>query len=336
MVSLDDSKLRGGAGSSIFQQTLWTAAKEAVAKWIPDIEVEDLVECSLYGIRVYTEGAILSSHVDRLPQVISIIINVAQDVDEPWPLEIIGHDGMAHNITLNVGDWLLYESHSIIHGRPFPLKGRYYANLFLHLEPKGHSQLHHNHSGADANEDTNRQYKSALKNKNGGHENTLTDLPPYIIADSLEAELYRQEHESSSELNVQSTTPVHNLAANGKLNELIDYIAENQMHLINAKDHNGWTVSFSHKESAPNAVRSSWWLLDSIYFLVFLIFCVICRFLIFPSSCGGLSCQLKPLHEAARGKLQNTVFVMLELQWSLCLSLSLSQCIVGISMSLLL
>lgn len=33
------------------------------------------------------------------------------------------------------GDLVLYESHSIIHGRPFPLKGRFFANIFIHFEP---------------------------------------------------------------------------------------------------------------------------------------------------------------------------------------------------------
>jgi hypothetical protein len=39
------------------------------------------------------------------------------------------------------GDMVLYESHSVIHGRPFPLKGRYYANIFIHFEVR--SALHH-------------------------------------------------------------------------------------------------------------------------------------------------------------------------------------------------
>lgn len=30
---------------------------------------------------------------------------------------------------------VLYESHSVIHGRPFPLVGNYYANVFVHFEP---------------------------------------------------------------------------------------------------------------------------------------------------------------------------------------------------------
>lgn len=42
---------------------------------------------SLYGIRVYERGAILASHVDRYPLVTSAIINVDQELEEPWPLE---------------------------------------------------------------------------------------------------------------------------------------------------------------------------------------------------------------------------------------------------------
>lgn len=42
---------------------------------------------SLYGIHVYERGAILAPHTDDFPLVTSVIINVDQDVDEPWPLE---------------------------------------------------------------------------------------------------------------------------------------------------------------------------------------------------------------------------------------------------------
>jgi hypothetical protein len=62
-----------------------------------------LTQCSLYGVRVYYEGSVLAPHVDRLPLVSSAIINVAQDVDEPWPLEVIGHDGRAENVTMEPG-----------------------------------------------------------------------------------------------------------------------------------------------------------------------------------------------------------------------------------------
>ena len=36
---------------------------------------------------------------------------------------------------MSPGDIVLYESHSILHGRPFALKGRYYANIFVHFAP---------------------------------------------------------------------------------------------------------------------------------------------------------------------------------------------------------
>jgi hypothetical protein len=102
-------------------------AKETIQEWTG----EELTQCSLYGIRVYHEGAVLATHVDRLPLVSSAIINVAQDVDDPWPLEVIGHDGKAVNVTMEPGDMVMYESHSVLHGRPFPLKGRFMANIFI-------------------------------------------------------------------------------------------------------------------------------------------------------------------------------------------------------------
>ena len=55
--------------------------------------------------------------MDRLPLVSSAIINVTQDVDEPWPIEVIGHDGLVYNITMEPGEMVLYESHYVLHGR---------------------------------------------------------------------------------------------------------------------------------------------------------------------------------------------------------------------------
>lgn len=131
MVSVEDTSLPGGGYK--LKDAIWAAAKETLEEWTG----EELQPCSLYGIRIYTEGAMLATHVDRLPLVSSAIVNVAQDVDEPWPLEVIGHDGKAHNITMEPGDMVLYESHSVLHGRPFALKGRYFANVFIHFEPVG-------------------------------------------------------------------------------------------------------------------------------------------------------------------------------------------------------
>lgn len=79
MVSVENNGLRGG-GSQL-KNHIWNAAKDTLQEWTN----QELTQCSLYGIRVYHEGAVLATHVDRLPLVSSAIVNVAQDVDEPWP-----------------------------------------------------------------------------------------------------------------------------------------------------------------------------------------------------------------------------------------------------------
>lgn len=84
-------------GGFTLKEKIWNAARDTISEWTG----QQLAECSLYGIRVYKEGAVLAPHVDRLPLVSSAIINVDQDVDEPWPLEVIGHDGIARNITVS-------------------------------------------------------------------------------------------------------------------------------------------------------------------------------------------------------------------------------------------
>ena len=57
------------------KKAIWEAARETISEWTG----QELTESSLYGIRIYEEGSVLMSHVDRLPLVSSAIINVAQD-----------------------------------------------------------------------------------------------------------------------------------------------------------------------------------------------------------------------------------------------------------------
>jgi len=249
MVSVEDSNLRGGGYT--LKNSIWEAAKATLEEWTG----EELAPCSLYGIRIYTEGAILATHVDRLPLVSSAIVNVAQDVDEPWPIEVIGHDGRAHNITMEPGDMVLYESHSVMHGRPFALKGRYFANVFIHFEPIGHTLRHDpsfqdesNHNGKN---DLHEKYKEAIKNGQGGHENNEQHLklPPYILENTDVAEEWIAEHENGEEgyddeqgVNESTTgsTVAHIAAQEGNILNLIDVIEANE-HLIHSKDSNGWT-----------------------------------------------------------------------------------------------
>eukprot|EP00281_Chroomonas_sp_CCMP1168_P032002 CAMPEP_0206247654 /NCGR_PEP_ID=MMETSP0047_2-20121206/19934_1 /ASSEMBLY_ACC=CAM_ASM_000192 /TAXON_ID=195065 /ORGANISM="Chroomonas mesostigmatica_cf, Strain CCMP1168" /LENGTH=774 /DNA_ID=CAMNT_0053673211 /DNA_START=32 /DNA_END=2356 /DNA_ORIENTATION=- len=129
MVNLEHEHLQ--PMGKVLRQRIWDSVKDVLEQWTG----MRLRPVSCYGIRIYRTGHILAPHVDRQPLVTSAIINVDQDVDEDWPLEVIGHDGVAYNVTMEAGDLVLYESHSIIHGRPYPMKGRHFANVFVHFEP---------------------------------------------------------------------------------------------------------------------------------------------------------------------------------------------------------
>jgi prolyl 4-hydroxylase len=98
-------------------------------------------------------------------------VNVAQDVDEEWPLEVYDRLGEAINITMQPFDMLFYESHSLIHGRPYVLKGRYYANIFIHFEAMEESL-----EGGNMQQETNER------------------LPPYILPGSPVAEEWLADH----------------------------------------------------------------------------------------------------------------------------------------------
>jgi prolyl 4-hydroxylase len=211
MVSVEDTTFEGAG--YVLKQHIWNAARDTLEEWTGYRQAE----CSLYGIRVYKEGAMLAPHVDRLPLVASAIINVDQDVDELWPLEVIGHDGIARNVTMLPGDMVLYESHSVIHGRQFPLKGRFMANVFIHFEPVGPI---------------------------GGQVEYTGDLPPYVIPGSLEEPHWRERHPDGHKyLNSKFTTgstELHSFSAKADIAN-IQRVLDKHENLINVRDANGWT-----------------------------------------------------------------------------------------------
>lgn len=85
----------------------------------------------VYGIRVYKDKAVLKPHRDRIEtHIFGVIINVDQDVREDWPLIIEDHAYEPHQILMAPGEMVLYESARLKHGRPTPLEGSAYANVF--------------------------------------------------------------------------------------------------------------------------------------------------------------------------------------------------------------
>ena len=91
----------------------------------------------VYGIRDYKKGAVLIPHRDRNEtHIINAIINIDKKVEKDWPLEIDDHFYRRHEVFLEPGEVLFYESARLLHGRPTPLKGESYSNIFCHYMPK--------------------------------------------------------------------------------------------------------------------------------------------------------------------------------------------------------
>ena len=111
--------------------------RELVEAWAGE-PVEQTV---MYGLRQYESGARLLTHVDRhVTHAVSLIVNVAQgNLTEPWPVEVQDHADRVHEVVMEPGDIVYYESAKCLHGRNRPMKGKgaYYTNLFTHYRPVG-------------------------------------------------------------------------------------------------------------------------------------------------------------------------------------------------------
>ena len=91
---------------------------------------------SVYGARIYREGSTLADHLD-IPEthVISSILHIDSKLDEPFPIEIEDALGEYAGVDLKPGQMMFYESAKCFHRRSVPMKGEYYASLFLHYRP---------------------------------------------------------------------------------------------------------------------------------------------------------------------------------------------------------
>ena len=228
MVNFEDPSIPEGAA---LKQSIWNEVKPIIEEWTG----KRLKPTSLYGIRVYFNNSILATHVDRLPLVSSCIIQVAQDVDEPWPIEVYGHGGKATNVTMQPGDMVLYESHSVLHGRPFPMQGRHYANVFVHFIP----------------EDLEYQNQKLADEKagrtEGGHEGDNHDgdtLQKHLKAHDFDNRgSLRTGEQSKVENSVDGQTALHLAAQNGDLQsvrKLVEGSTDGGLTLLNARDVNNW------------------------------------------------------------------------------------------------
>ena len=107
--------------------------KDVVQEWV-GVPIE---QTDMYGVRRYETGARLLTHVDRITtHAVSLIVNIAQgNLTAPWTVEVYDHANRLHEVVMEPGDIVYYESAKSLHGRNAPLAGGYYANIFTHYRP---------------------------------------------------------------------------------------------------------------------------------------------------------------------------------------------------------
>ena len=270
MVSFENSRLRGGLN---LKQKIWDNMQPIVEAWTG----KKVIPTSLYGIREYKRGAVLATHVDRLPLVSSLIIQVAQELDDPWPIEVYSHQGKAYNVTMKPGEAVLYESHTVLHGRPFPFNGTNYANIFVHFIPIDHDRVNENDYALQRERknkppsstmvlDLEKEMKSKLSNERliGGHEQS--NHAEHVVKrhldnhDKREKEKERQLDEKEKEEEMKSReeedeeedpefvvespkgrTVLHEAAAMGNVAEVENLLKQSSnSDLLHARDENQW------------------------------------------------------------------------------------------------
>ena len=118
------------------REEIHTTLKSMMEEWCG----EELIPTFVYGIRAYKRGAVLKCHQDRSEtHIISAIINIDQKVDVDWPLSIEDNYYRHHEVILKPGEIIFYEGGRLSHGRPTPLKGDFFANIFCHFKPKSYA-----------------------------------------------------------------------------------------------------------------------------------------------------------------------------------------------------
>jgi prolyl 4-hydroxylase len=138
----------------------------------------------------------------------------------------------------------------------YPLKGRYFANIFIHFEPINHSTRHD--SKIKEKGDVNARYRKAKEDGHGGHEHgNHHGMPGYIVPGSKEAKKWLLSHlhdkkgsDSGSESYDDSqdekegefeTHPLHLAAQKGDM-EALELAIQEDKDAVHAKDENGWTA----------------------------------------------------------------------------------------------
>jgi len=112
--------------------TVVSEMKQVLQWWVG----AKLKHTSTFGIRIYRRHGMLINHVDRMDtHLASAVLQVAQQCDGGWPLEVVRENGERYEVYLQPGEMVLYEGAKIQHGRPMRFNGTEFANIFSHFAP---------------------------------------------------------------------------------------------------------------------------------------------------------------------------------------------------------
>lgn len=164
---------------------------------------------------------------------------------------------------------VLYESHSTLHGRPFKLKGRFYANVFVHFAPVDHfeqqkldeklreERAKHPIKSPDVIREENeaaKEIEAALKvlkgKRIGGHEQSQhdeevinkhkQDIRNENSKKVLDENDIDENTSSKDDDTPKGQTDLHIAAGEGSLQKCIKILGNKQTDIITARDENGW------------------------------------------------------------------------------------------------
>lgn len=89
---------------------------------------------NIHAHKALNDHACDTPHPHNIAEGIGIIINMDQDVDEPWELHLLDPQGRRHRLTMEPGDMVLYQTDRVAHGHPLPLAGNYYDNVLFRAQ----------------------------------------------------------------------------------------------------------------------------------------------------------------------------------------------------------
>jgi len=97
----------------------------------------DLIGAKAYGLRVYRNQSMLLMHSDKPDtHIVGSILHIDHSEDsKDWPIVVEDFKGNTHEIVMEAGDMLLYESAKVYHGRPRAFDGSWYCSIFSHYYP---------------------------------------------------------------------------------------------------------------------------------------------------------------------------------------------------------